>query len=72
MMITLYETMDGTDKRSIVSYFETDNYISGGDPVETPEESARKRAPTLWFQLLQVGIRQVHQIDSVHGAIELK
>jgi hypothetical protein len=67
MTFTLYETMDGTDKRFIVSYWETDNYICGGDPVETLEESVRRRALRLWFQLLQVGVEQAHQIDSVHG-----
>ena len=61
MTFTLYETMDGTNKRLIVFYCETDNHIYGGDPVETPEESARRRALILWFQLLQVGIRQAHQ-----------
>ena len=59
--------MDGTDKRFIVSYWVTDNHIYGGGPVETPEESALRRALTLWFQLLQVGIRQAHQINAVHG-----
>ena len=81
MTVALYKTMDGNNKRFIVSNWETDNYIYGEKLVEPPEVSERRiRALTLWFQLRQEGIREGRECAAdqdwtgveVNDAIEFK